>query len=407
MAAVEPQTVVIIEAPPFPVPVFEPCLVLPASPPGLIENRQGSLEVIAGKELRARGGRGWEMIRYKMDCIHGCVLEARGFNVTLGAGGRAVRTYDDRRAAVKVLFKGSLAKPHAENPMDEIAAMQLIAARGGHPNILPITAALEDTTALYLITPYCDGGDLFDYVCMNGGLSEDERLESEHPEAVRARELPPLTRARPLFRQLAEALAFLQREDIAVVHRDMSLENVLAISVDPSAAGTMSSWVLQLVVHDGGSLFVMDFGMSVRLPPPPSADARALIAPQSQRGKAKYMSPEVFAEAPFDAKADIWALGVMLYTMLQYSQPYSRPHPSDARFHAIAVLHSDARFHAIAVLHPYARFHAIAVLHELERCVSRPLTRDALHLIQWCMVATPALRPTVAQILGHPWLTRQ
>eukprot|EP00611_Tribonema_gayanum_P024975 TRINITY_DN5598_c0_g1_i1.p1 TRINITY_DN5598_c0_g1~~TRINITY_DN5598_c0_g1_i1.p1 ORF type:complete len:347 (+),score=105.85 TRINITY_DN5598_c0_g1_i1:514-1554(+) len=346
MAAVaqhEPQTVVVIEAPSFPVPVFEPCFVLPAFPPGLIENRQGSLEVIAGKELRARGGRGWEMIRYKMDCIHGCVLEARGFKVALGAGGREVRTYEDRRAAVKVLFKGSLAKPHVENPMDEIAAMQLIAARGGHPNILPITAALEDATALYLITPYCDGGDLFDYVCMNGGLSEDE--------------------ARPLFRQLAEALAFLQRDDIAVVHRDMSLENVL--------------------VHDGGSLFVMDFGMSVRLPPPPSADARALIAPQSQRGKPKYMSPEVFAEAPFDAKADVWALGVMLYTMLQYSQPYARPHASDARYHAIAVLH------------------------ELERCVPRPLSRDALHLIQWCMVATPALRPTVAQILGHPWLTRR
>jgi hypothetical protein len=77
-------------------------------------------------------------------------------------------------------------------------------------------------------------------------------------------------------------------------------------SLAPTTAAAAASDATLTQVHDGNALLIMDFGMCVRLPPPsasPTPGARLLVARQRSRGKKHYMSPEVWAEWPFDAAA--------------------------------------------------------------------------------------------------------
>jgi serine/threonine protein kinase len=66
-----------------------------------------------------------------------------------------------------------------EDPVKEVAAMQLLGAR--HPNVLGSTEVLQDGDFLYSIMPYCRDGDLFGVVVQ---YAEDSGGESGMPEPV-------------------------------------------------------------------------------------------------------------------------------------------------------------------------------------------------------------------------------
>jgi hypothetical protein len=64
-----------------------------------------------------------------------------------------------------------------EDPIKEIAAMQLLGAR--HPHVLGSSEVLQDDEYLFSVMPYCSGGDLFGVVVKyaedsggDGGMSE-------------------------------------------------------------------------------------------------------------------------------------------------------------------------------------------------------------------------------------------
>ena len=71
--------------------------------------------------------------------------------------------------------------------------------------------------------PYCDGGELFDYVSDTGALEEEV--------------------ARNLFLQLLTGLEYLQQ--MGICHRDMSLENLL--------------------ITGGNQCVIIDLGMCLRV----------------------------------------------------------------------------------------------------------------------------------------------
>jgi serine/threonine protein kinase len=74
-----------------------------------------------------------------------------------------------------------------------------------HPSIARLIAAAEGKSNLYLITEYCDGGELFDVVEENGAPNEDT--------------------ARVYFAQIVSGLKHLR--DAGIAHRDLSPENIL------------------------------------------------------------------------------------------------------------------------------------------------------------------------------------
>jgi serine/threonine protein kinase len=60
-------------------------------------------------------------------------------------------------------FMGAAGEHHVllEDPYNEIAAMRLLGAVGGHRNVLPLLDAMEDDDYIYTVLPYVPGGDLY------------------------------------------------------------------------------------------------------------------------------------------------------------------------------------------------------------------------------------------------------
>jgi hypothetical protein len=105
--------------------------------------------------------------------------------------------------------------------------------------------------------------------------------------------------------QIAEALAAAHAHGI--VHRDLKPENVLRAT--------------------DGRIKVVDFGIARSLTPLP--DARAgLTLTGAQLGTPGYMSPEQLRGRPIDARADVFAFGVMAYELATGSHPFGGSDPA-------------------------------------------------------------------------------
>ncbi len=147
-----------------------------------------------------------------------------------------------------------------------------------------------------------------------------------------------------------------------VVHRDLKPENIFLSS---STQGVVPR--------------VLDFGISKIVQP----GAEKLTAKGTAMGKPTYMSPEQLQGASdLDARADVWALGVMLYELASGVLPFMGP-SAGAIFVGICTRDpAPLSQHVPEVTSDYARI--------VERCLRRdlaarypsaaPLLRDLRHL---------------------------
>uniref|UniRef100_A0A7S2AB22 Protein kinase domain-containing protein n=1 Tax=Trieres chinensis TaxID=1514140 RepID=A0A7S2AB22_TRICV len=170
-----------------------------------------------------------------------------------------------------------LADGGVEDPRREISAMQAI---GDGIHVINCVEALENEEHLFIISPYCNGGDLF------SAIHEDRNITGPG--------LPEMY-ARQRFREILECLHYLQANNIC--HGDISVENIM--------------------IHNGRCILI-DLGCCFRVPT--AADGRrVMIRPLQRRiGKHEYMSPEIFfSRFDFDAFAvDLWSVGISLFHML-------------------------------------------------------------------------------------------
>jgi serine/threonine-protein kinase len=145
-------------------------------------------------------------------------------------------------------------------------------------------------------------------------------------------------------------LALETAHGLGVVHRDMKPENVF-LTDSPGAAGATS---------DGLLVKILDFGIAKLRS---LGEVRAqLTRPGALMGTPEYMAPEqVFAAEAVDARADLYALGAMLFEMLAGRRPVQG---DDPRIIATAVMSGQTpRLDAIArrVPPPIADVVAIAL----------------------------------------------
>lgn len=106
-----------------------------------------------------------------------------------------------------------------------------------------------------------------------------------------------------LARHLCDALAYLHGEGI--VHRDLKPENILVPPNRPP--------------------IILDFGLITLFRGENNRDAVMLDAQQA--GSANYMAPEQISEETLDARADLYALGCVLYELLTGVSPFFHPTP--------------------------------------------------------------------------------
>lgn len=258
------------------------------------------------------------------------------------------------RVAVKVNYGNIMNRKIGrlvENPLHEIAAMQLIG--NDHPNVMGILEYLVVGEDLNVVMPYAASGDMFDRMQNKGkGFTEGE--------------------ARYWFRQLIDGIQYLHRK--GVCHRDLSLENIMI---------------------DHKKLIIIDMGMAIRIPytkrpdnpnpnqPGDTEKNRMLIQPQGTCGKLAYMSPEIFENREaFDGPAvDIWTAGAILFCLVTGSRCYSRPHDSDKQFWWLT---ND--------------------LSQLIDDWGMEVSKECRDLLQNMLSVDPRMRHTLEEVLNHPWL---
>jgi eukaryotic-like serine/threonine-protein kinase len=179
----------------------------------------------------------------------------------------------DRPIALKVLHPELAAMLGSERFLREIR----IAARLTHPYILSLHDSGQVEGLLYYIMPYVAGESLRERLLREKQLSLEDALTTS--------------------REVADALSCAHRQGI--VHRDLKPENILL---------------------SGGHAVVADFGVARAIG---VASGEQLTETGLAVGTPAYMSPEQAAGEAVDARADIYALGCVLYEMLAGEPPYT------------------------------------------------------------------------------------
>uniref|UniRef100_A0A8C1DSA0 Serine/threonine-protein kinase ULK3 n=1 Tax=Cyprinus carpio carpio TaxID=630221 RepID=A0A8C1DSA0_CYPCA len=177
---------------------------------------------------------------------------------------KAFRKTDSREAvAVKVVSKKSLNKSSVENLLTEIEILKTVR----HPHIVQLKDFQWDSENIYLILEWCSGGDLSRF--------------------IRSRRILPERVARRCLQQIACALQFLHEKNIS--HLDLKPQNIL-----------LSGNVLKLA----------DFGFAQYMSP--------WDEQQALRGSPLYMAPEMVCRRYYDARVDLWSVGVILYDLYDF-----------------------------------------------------------------------------------------
>jgi TolB-like protein len=201
----------------------------------------------------------------------------------LGEGGMAVVYLAEdvrhrRPVAVKILKPELGQSVGTERFLREID----IAAKLSHPHILPLFDSGQADGLFYLVMPYVEGESLRDLLDREASL--------------------PLEQAVSVASEIADALAYAHERGL--VHRDIKPENIL---------------------FQAGHAAVADFGIA--LGTLDGIDAR-LTGTGMAVGTAAYMSPEQAAgDREVDGRTDIYALGCMLFEMLEGKQPFAGQTP--------------------------------------------------------------------------------
>lgn len=157
----------------------------------------------------------------------------------------------------------------------EIEVLKRVA---GHPYIIELHDVFESTTFIFLVLELCRHGELFDYLTSVVALSEKK--------------------TKSIMKQLLEAVEFIHSKGI--VHRDLKPENIL--------------------LDDDLNVKVTDFGFATQL-----AEGETLT---ELCGTPGYLAPELLkasmyeSSEGYDKQVDIWACGVIMYTLLVGFPPF-------------------------------------------------------------------------------------
>jgi eukaryotic-like serine/threonine-protein kinase len=189
----------------------------------------------------------------------------------------------DRTVAVKVMHPGM-------GDDEEFAARFVrearAAARLSHPHVVAVYDQGKEDGTVYLAMELVPGHTLRDVI----------RKESPMPPA----------RALALLEPVLSALAAAHRAGL--IHRDVKPENVL-IATDPDSGASRVK--------------VADFGLAKAV----SADTQHTATGGVLIGTVSYLAPELVVDGRADARADVYAAGVVLYELLTGAKPHEGESP--------------------------------------------------------------------------------
>ena len=187
----------------------------------------------------------------------------------------AQNKYTKEKVAMKEIKKANKKLLSDGEIRDEIDILKKL----DHPDIVRIIESFNTRESYFLVTEYCEGGELFDQV--RNQLSE--------------------TQIAVIFRQLLSGLAYLHSHNI--VHRDLKLENILIYETEKSK--TTGEDLFNIKIIDFGTARIFDKSKN----------------PQSIVGSSYYIAPEVLKQR-YNKECDLWSVGVILYMFIVGHAPF-------------------------------------------------------------------------------------
>ncbi|XAR68900.1 Non-specific serine/threonine protein kinase [Bertholletia excelsa] len=212
----------------------------------------------------SRGGN-----RYVGDYLVGRQIGSGSFSVVWYARHK----FDGTEVAIKEIVTGRLNKKLQESLMSEIFILKQI----NHPNIIRLHDIIQEIGRIHLVLEYCRGGDLSLYI---------QQCQGRVAEAM----------AKNFMQQLAAGLQVLRENNL--MHRDLKPQNLLL-----STTG------------DNAVLKIADFGFARSLQPRGLAETLC--------GSPLYMAPEIMQLQKYDAKADLWSVGAILFQLVTGKTPFT------------------------------------------------------------------------------------
>jgi serine/threonine-protein kinase len=185
----------------------------------------------------------------------------------------------DREVALKVLL-GHLAVD--DDFVTRFLREARSAARLSHPNVVQVFDQGSDGSMLYLAMEYLPGQTLRQALAERGALTPREALAVIEP--------------------VLDALSAAHRAGI--IHRDIKPENV--------------------ILTDDGRVKVADFGLARAVA---GNGLGAMNTAERLIGTVAYLAPELISRGVADARADVYAAGILLFEMLTGRQPFSGADP--------------------------------------------------------------------------------
>ena len=222
-------------------------------------------------------------------------LDERLGRGAMGTVYRALHTRMEKPVAVKLLRAELAGDPEAVARFHREARS---ASKLDHDHIIRVTDfGQSDDGLLFLVMELLDGESLAQVV---------------HRGAL------PWRQAARLCREVAQGLGHAHEQ--GVIHRDLKPENI--ILAQRSARAAVPGRAARQVVK------VLDFGLAKLVHDAPGLEAAGLSRKSLTRtgvvfGTPEYMSPEQAEGTPLDHRADLYALGVLLYQMVTGEVPFT------------------------------------------------------------------------------------
>jgi eukaryotic-like serine/threonine-protein kinase len=207
----------------------------------------------------------YELIRVLGKGAMGLVYEGRDPNL-------------DRRVAIKTIKVENLSEEAAAEYEVRFRTEAHSAARLQHPNIVSVYDSDRDGDIAYMVMEFIQGEDLKHHLDQGALYTLEQTLG--------------------IMQDLLSALQYAHAQSI--VHRDIKPANLL--------------------IEKSGRVKLTDFGVA-RI----QDSGEATRTQGTMVGTLKYMSPEQVQGRPVDARADIFAAGIVLYQLLTGKRPFDGP----------------------------------------------------------------------------------
>lgn len=175
------------------------------------------------------------------------------------------------RVAVKTIEKSFMQDERTRKKVfQEVYIMNKIHDK----NVIRLLELFESPRHLMIVLEYAGGGDLLQLLRARGKLSESE--------------------ARPIFKQIVDAVIACHNEEI--IHRDIKLDNIL-------------------LNEEMTLIKLCDFGVS--------RVAKPSFKINEQCGTPAYLAPEIIVNEGYEPFfVDVWSMGILLYALLSATVPF-------------------------------------------------------------------------------------